>query len=93
MFIGKTSKLESVKIFFDFWISVIVLGAGINDYFQYNFYKKNYSERNKFIVGRKWKKILLKCNKSTKIDIFDDKLKFNNKFNEFLKRDWLDVDK
>lgn len=93
MFIGKTSKLESVKIFFDFLISVIVLGAGINDYFQYNFYKKNYSERNKFIVGRKWKKILLKCNKSTKIDIFDDKLKFNNKFNEFLKRDWLDVDK
>lgn len=93
MFIGKTSKLESVKIFFDFWISVIVLGAGINDYFQYNFYKKNYSERNKFIVGRKWKKILLKCNGSTKIDIFDDKLKFNNKFNEFLKRDWLDVDK
>lgn len=93
MFIGKTSKLESVKIFFDFCISVIVLGAGINDYFQYNFYKKNYSERNKFIVGRKWKKILLKCNGSTKIDIFDDKLKFNNKFNEFLKRDWLDVDK
>ncbi|WP_058991114.1 sugar-transfer associated ATP-grasp domain-containing protein [Anaerococcus rubeinfantis] len=92
MFIGETSKLESVKIFFDFWISVIVLGAGINDYFQYNFYKKNYSERNKFIVGRKWKKILIKCNGSTKIDLFDDKLKFNNKFNDFLKRDWLDVD-
>lgn len=93
MFIGNTSKLESIKIFFDFCITVIVLGAGINDYFQYNFYKKNYSEREKFIVGRKWKKILNKCNGSTKIDLFDDKLKFNKKFDEFLKRDWLDIDK
>lgn len=93
MFIGETNKLENVKIFLDFCITVIVLGAGINDYFQYNFYKRDYSERKEFIVGRKWKKILIKCNGSTKIDLFDDKLKFNNKFNEFLKRDWLDVDK
>lgn len=92
MFIGETTKLESVKIFLDFCITVIVLGAGINDYFQYNFYKKDYSEREKFIVGRKWKKILITCNGSTKIDLFDNKLKFNNKFNEFLKRDWLDID-
>lgn len=93
MFIGEKNKLENVKIFLDFCITVIVLGAGINDYFQYNFYKRDYSERKEFIVGRKWKKILIKCNGSTKIDLFDDKLKFNNKFNEFLKRDWLDVDK
>lgn len=93
MFIGKTSKFQSVKIFIDFWISVLVLGAGINDYFQYKFYKRSYSERRTFIVGRKWKKILLKSNGSTKIDLFDDKLKFNEKFNEFLNRDWIDVDK
>lgn len=93
MFIGKTSKVENIKIFIDFWVSVILLGAGINDYFQYNFYKKSYSERRTFIVGRKWKKILMKCNGSTKIDLFDDKLKFNTRFNEFLNRDWIDVDK
>ena len=56
MFIGKTSKFQSAKIFIDFWISVLVLGAGINDYFQYNFYKISYAERKTFIVGRKWKK-------------------------------------
>lgn len=93
MFVGKTSKVQSIKIFFDFWISVLVFGSGINDFFQYNFYKRSYAERKTFIVGRKWKKILLKCNGSTKIELFDDKLKFNAKFNDFLNRDWVDVDK
>ncbi|MDY3006753.1 sugar-transfer associated ATP-grasp domain-containing protein [Anaerococcus porci] len=93
MFVGETNKITSVKIFFDFWISVLVFGSGINDYFQYNFFKRSYKDREKFIVGRKWLKIINKCNGSTKIDLFDDKLKFNYKFKDYLRRDWLDVDK
>lgn len=92
-FIGKTSGWESFKIFVDFSLSVIILGSGINDYFQYNFYKKPYSERKKFIVGRTWKEIIKDCNGSLNVDLFDDKIKFNTKFNKFLKRDWLDIDK
>lgn len=93
MFIGKTSGWESFKVFVDFSLSVIILGSGINDYFQYHFYKKTYSERKEFIVGRTWKEIIRACNGSLKVDLFDDKSKFNQKFSEFLKRDWLDVDK
>lgn len=86
------SVLRKVFIMIDFCWCVLFYGAGINDYFQYNFYKRKAVDRKTFIVGRKWKKIIKTCNGKIHQPDFDDKSKFNNAFSKFLGRDWLDLD-
>ena len=86
------SILKKMFIIIDFVWCVLVYGAGINDYFQYNFYKRKAVDRKTFIVGRKWKKIIKACNGKINQPDFDDKSRFNNLFSKFLGRDWLDMD-
>lgn len=83
---------QKFGIILDFSLCVVKYGAGINDYFQYNFYKRRSVDRNTFIVGRKWKKIIKCCNGKIKQEIFDNKSKFNQQYSEFLGRAWLDID-
>ena len=90
VYIGKCSKAEDIKIFFDFICSVIFLGAGINDYFQYHFFDRSYKERKEFITGRKWKRMIKICNGCIHIDVFDNKCRFNQVYAVFLGREWLD---
>ncbi len=92
MFIGDVNMGKSIIIFFDFILAIIIDGAGINDYFQYNFYGKSHKERNEFIVGRKWKSMVKKFNGSLTSPLFDNKALFNNRFSEFLGRDWLNLE-
>ena len=84
--------LKKIGIILDFCICVVLYGAGINDYFQYNFYRRKHSDRKNFIVGRKWKKIIRVCNKKINQKEFDDKCKFNYIYSEYLGREWLDMD-
>lgn len=91
-FIGPDLNIfEKILITIDFVICAIFLGAGINDYFQYNFYKKRFIDRKNFIVGRKWIKMVKKCNGSIENENFDDKSKFNKIYSEYLGRQWLDT--
>ncbi len=76
----------------DFAYCVLVYGAGINDYFQYNFYKRRAKDRKTFIVGRKWLKIIRTCNGEIENEKFDNKGLFNEIFKDFIKREWLDLE-
>lgn len=76
----------------DFIMCVIKYGAGINDYFQYNFYKRKAIDRKTFIVGRKWLRIIKVLNGTVEQPDFDDKSRFNTIFKEFIRRDWIDLD-
>ena len=91
-FSDKISKWQRLAIKIDFMYSVIRDGAGMNDYFEYEFYKKRHNERQTFIVRRKRKLIADKFNNKRKIVDFSDKSKFNRLFKKFVKRDWIDLD-
>lgn len=86
------NPIQKLWISLDFMGCVLKYGAGINDYFQYNFYKRKASERKNFIVGRKWHYIIKKCNGTSKQEKFDNKVTFNKLYNNFLGRDWLDTE-
>lgn len=83
---------EKITIAADFVCCVVRYGAGINDYFQYNFYKRKANDRESFIVGRKWRHIIRKCNGKIKVEEFDNKAIFNKEYSEFLGREWIDMD-
>lgn len=92
-FISKDITLfKKIGIFLDFLVCIPKYGVGINDYFQYNFYKRRAVDRSSFIVARNRRKIITICNGSIAQRDFDDKSRFNKKFNEYLGRDWLDFD-
>lgn len=92
LYFPHSNFLTKIFIMFDFLCSVIIFGAGINDYFQYEFYKKRFVERKTFIVGRKWKKIIRKSNKTILNPLFDDKAQFNEKYKDYINRDWIDCE-
>lgn len=93
MFISRDLNLiQKTSIFLDFTGCILKYGVGINDYFQYNFYKRKAVDRASFIVARNRRAIIIKCNGSVTQPDFDDKSRFNKIFHEYLGRDWLDID-
>ncbi|WP_346663654.1 sugar-transfer associated ATP-grasp domain-containing protein [uncultured Merdimonas sp.] len=83
---------QKAMISFDFAWSVFRYGVGINDYFQYNFYRRKAVDRKSFIVARNRKQIIKIFNGSIKQPDFDDKCRFNKIFNNYLGRSWIDLD-
>lgn len=83
------SLLQKIWIIFDLIVSIIVDGATIDEYFQYYFRFKRFSERRKFFIGRKRKKLVKILNNEDYREYLDNKIKFNKKFNHFISRDWL----
>ena len=64
LYLKNADLKDFMKIKIDFIIAVILDGAGINDYFEYEFYKKRRNERKKFVVRKKRKIIVRKFNLS-----------------------------
>lgn len=92
-FVGPNiGTFNKISILLDFSWCVIRYGAGINDYFQYNFFKRKSIDRKNFIVARKWIKIIKECNGNVQQELFDEKTRFNSVYGKFLGRDWLDID-
>ena len=84
--------LQKIGIKADFIWAVIRDGAGMNDYFEYEFFKKRHNERRKFVVRTKRGRIAKHFNDPKKVVLFSDKGKFNSLFSEFVKREWIDLD-
>ena len=84
------SKRLGIKV--DFIWSVIHDGAGMNDYFEYEFFKKRHNERQKFVVRTKRGMIAKRFNDPKKVIYFSDKGQFNTLFQEYVKREWIDFD-
>ena len=80
--------IQKFGITIDFLWSVARYGVGINDYFQYNFYRRRAIDRKNFIVARNRMQIIYTCNGTKNQPDFDDKCKFNRVFEEYLGREW-----
>lgn len=85
---GLARKLYLVA---DLFISMIIYGSGITDYFQYQFYKRSHAERKNFIVYRKRMWLVKKMNDRFSRTIFDNKVEFNRHFEKYLGRRWIDI--
>lgn len=66
--------------------------AGYYDYQEFEFYNLNEEQRETYLTRGKNNAIIIKYNDRQYMNVFDDKITFNKKFNDFLNRDWLDLD-
>lgn len=87
----KKFNLSYPRCYIDLLISSIFFGASPNDYFRYEFYKKSYYEKNKFITYKRSQAIIKKFNNLNFTDVLEDKTKFNKHFKDLIGRDWLDL--
>lgn len=86
---SRLNVFQKSLVVLDMGLAMLLLGCGITDYFQYKFYKKRYIDRRQFIVHRKRMKIVRTCNDKKDRQIFDDKTRFNERFSDYITRDWL----
>lgn len=86
------SRLKRSALFVDFMYEYLFHGAYLQDYMQYQFYKKKASERKNFIVFGKLLEIMRICNNPSSRPLFDQKPLFNTTFKEYLGREWLSAE-
>lgn len=66
--------------------------AGYYDYQEFEFYLLNDEERKTYLTRGINNEIIRKYNNKEKSDLFDDKIKFNDLFKKFLRRDYIYLD-
>lgn len=67
-------------------------GAGYYDYQEFEFYLLNKDERKTYLTRTKNNMIIRKYNNKDDFYLLDDKVLFNEKFKDYIKRDYLKVD-
>ena len=87
----KTGKFRFFVIL-DIINCALVYGSGYMDYFEFEFYLLNKSERATYITSNVNNNIIKKYNDSKYNYIFDDKAVFNDTFKSFLKRDYINLE-
>lgn len=87
---GRNTLTKALCIL-DWTKDYILYGASLNDYFAFGFYKMRPSGKNEYITYRRYHWILDKCNDKEKICLFRDKSKFNERFSDFLHREYIDL--
>ena len=91
MYVGKSFLLAPLY-FIDYLFALLFRGASVNDYFAFGFYKLRCNGRNEYITYRRYHRIMRKCNRKDKIEVFRDKRLFNKVYSDFLQREYLDLD-
>lgn len=91
--IALENNCSKTKVLVDMIKSFIIYGSGYTDYMKGNYINLNHKERKNFITDRKYRKMINYLNDEKYQDIFLDKIKFNDKFKNFIKRDYLDLRK
>ncbi|MFS0645396.1 sugar-transfer associated ATP-grasp domain-containing protein [Siminovitchia sp. 179-K 8D1 HS] len=87
----KLNWFIKASITLDFLTTVLLYGAGVNDYFQYKLYKRRHSARKDFVVYKKRMKIVKTFNDESDRNIFNSKERFNKVFKDYIGREWLSV--
>ena len=77
--------------FVDFCFSAIKYGCSPADYFEYEFYDKKSHARKEFCCNLYKTKFFKKMNNDESSKFFSNKRLFLEKFDNFVKRDWLDL--
>ena len=89
--IHKKTKKSRIYLFFDMIKCAAKYGAGYTDYYVFGFYDLNKKQRSTYLTIGINNGLVNKYNPKEYRSLFDDKIKFNQLFNGFLKRDWLDI--
>lgn len=92
-FIHKKSGKNKAVLFFDMLGCAVKYGAGYNDYAIFEFYNMNAKQRKTYLTRMKNKKLVMALNDDKYARIFDEKNLFNAKFEKFMKRECLDMEK
>ena len=89
--ISQKTKKPQFVILGDMIFCALKYGAGYMDYFEFEFYLLNNSERKTFLTSSINNKIIQQYNNKNFFDVFSDKLKFNNRFNKYLNHEYVDL--
>ena len=87
--ISKKAQKNYFFILFDIIYCGFKYGAGYYDYQEFEFYNLNKEERKTYLTRRKNNEIVSKYNDKNSFYKFEDKIKFNELFSKYLKRDWI----
>lgn len=87
--ISKKTKISKNFLLMDILICANKYGTGYYDYQEFEFYNLNKLERKTYLTRVKNNAIVKKYNNKEYFKYFDDKSKFNKKFESYLKREWL----
>lgn len=91
--IAKETNKPRFIIFLDVVWCGLHYGAGYIDYKLFKMYNLNHHQRTTVLTRVKNNKIVKKYNDQQKSLLFDDKVLFNDKFKEYLHRDYIDLTK
>lgn len=91
--VHKKTKKSRFFIFCDIIYCGFKYQAGYVDYSLFEMYNMNKYERSTVITRGINNEIINRYNDKEYMKIFNDKIKFNEKFNSYLKRDWLEIKK
>lgn len=89
--VHKKTGRNSILIFFDIVYCGIKYQAGYIDYNLFEMYTMNKSQRKTVITRGINNEIIKKYNDKEYMKIFNNKIRFNNKFKKYLKRDFLEI--
>lgn len=91
--VSEKSGKNKVYLFFDMINCALRYGAGYYDYLIFAFYNMNHTQRGTYLTRVKNKKIISQINDPKYYDIFDQKNIFDERFKDYIRRDFLDVAK
>ena len=91
--ISQESHKSKFHIKLDMFINFWTTGCGYTDYFRGNFINLNRAEKKTFATARNFYKVIHYLNNYDYICIFHDKLIFNKMFEDYLKREYINLRK
>lgn len=89
--ISKNSGKSKLYIKFDMAKNFITRGIGYTDYFRGDYINLTNKEKDTFVTAKSFYKIIHYLNDYNYICLLKDKLKFNRYFNDFIKRDYINL--
>ena len=89
--ISKENKKSKLYIILDMVKNFLQRGIGYTDYFRGNYINLNKHEKDTYVTTKSFYRILNYFNNDDYITIFHDKLIFNKFFNEYIKRDFINL--
>ena len=89
--VHKKTKKNRISIFFDMTKCAQRYGAGYMDYDLFEMYNLTDEQRDTYITRGRNNALIAKYNNKDYFHIFENKDEFNEKFNKYLKRDWIKV--
>lgn len=87
--IHEESEKSYLFLFYDMTLCAIRHGAGYMDYYLFHMYDIPEDKRATILTRGRNNELIAKYNHKEYIELFHDKSKFNQKFNKYLKRDWI----